>query len=184
MLRINDNGFIPEGMPVEGWVASRRPGAYPLRRLLELGELAAQGDPRHLPALLRATRDHNDVVRYWGLVGLSVLGSHASAAVATVTRIMQTDASPWVRAQAADALSRAGATSLALPVLSDLIADRQQPMAARLQAIWTVARLGTAGAAALPQLLAASAPTAAEDYPSQAARYAVRVVTGTYAPAP
>jgi hypothetical protein len=185
MLRINDNGFIPEGMAVEGWEASHRKGAYPLRRLLDLGRTCTRRDPRNLPALVTALRDRNEVVRYWGAMGLSMLGPAARPAAAPLTKAMGADSSPWVRAQAADALARSGSAQTALPVLAEAVGSLDAPMSVRLQSIWSLIHLGDAALPALPQLtLACARQTAADDYPAECARYAVRVITGTYVPAP
>jgi hypothetical protein len=185
MLRINDNGFIPEGMDIEGWNASRAPGAYPLERLMRLGQIVLQRDPKHLPELLAALADEHSVVRYWGAVGLSALGSASARAVPVLQQVMVADASPWVRAQAADALALAGKIEAAVPFLAGLVVEFELPMAVRLQAAASLARMGTAAAEALPQLTVAGArQSAVDDYPAQAARYAARVVSGTYVPAP
>ena len=185
MLRINDNGFIPEGMPVEGWDASRRRGAYPLARLLALGRIATQRDARNLPALLAPLADRNEVVRYWGAMGCSMLGTAAKPAAEVLTKALTSDPSPWVRAQAADALARSGSVDLAVPVLAATIVDFAAPMSVRLQSTWSLAYLGDAALAAVPELTAAGArQSATDDYPAQCARYALRVVTGTYVPAP
>jgi hypothetical protein len=146
------------------------------------------GDPRHagrLPELLAALADDHAVVRYWGAVGLSALGGEAAPAVPVLEQVVASDPSPWVRAQAADALAVAGLVDAALPFLGGLVAQFDLPMAVRLQAAASLARLGTAAAAALPQLAVAGArQSAVDDYPAQAARYAARVVSGTYVPAP
>jgi len=185
MLRINDNGFIPEGMALEGWDASRRKGAYPLERLLALGRVCIQRNPRNLPALLAALGDRNEVVRYWGAMGLSMLGPAAKPATAVLTKAMTGDPSAWVKAQASDALARSGSADVAVPVLAATIVDFAAPMSVRLQSTWSLAYLGDAAIAAVPQLTVAGArQSAVDDYPSQCARYALRVVTGTYVPAP
>jgi hypothetical protein len=36
ILETNDNGFIPEGSPLEGHDESRAAGAYPIRRVMRL----------------------------------------------------------------------------------------------------------------------------------------------------
>lgn len=185
MLAINDNGFIPEGHRTEGWVASRRPGAYPLRRLMRLGEVCIQRDRRNLAKLTDALDDDNDIVRYWGAMGLSMLDHHAAPAAARLTKKMRRDTSPWVRAQAADALTRLGRTDAAVPVLGAMAADSKQPMSVRLQAVCSLSRLGPGAVAALPQLIEACKPAASlDDYVGQAARHAVEVVTGAYVPSP
>jgi hypothetical protein len=45
MLAIVDNGFIPEGMPQEGYRNSRYTSAYPLARLMDLGAFEETGEP-------------------------------------------------------------------------------------------------------------------------------------------
>jgi arylsulfatase A-like enzyme len=186
MLRINDNGFIPEGMAAEGWDASRKPGAYPLRRLLRLGGLAIHRDAANLPQLVKALRDSNEIVRYWGAMGLSMLGAAASPAASRLSAVMTDDASPWVQAQAADALARAGGTALAVPFLGSVVADESLPIAVRLQAVWSLHYTGPDARVALPQLAIAAKGTkpGLDDYPAEAARYAIRTITGTYVPAP
>ena len=47
MLAVNDNGFIPESSPLEGYDASRVPGAYPLQRVMRLAGRAILRDPRN-----------------------------------------------------------------------------------------------------------------------------------------
>ena len=186
MLRINDNGFIPEGMAAEGWDASRAPGAYPLRRIMRLAGTAIRRDAANLPALTEALRDRNEIVRYWAASGLSLLGPKAAPALAALTTAMTSDASPWVRAQAADALARAGRTDAAVAFLGEVVADETLPMAVRLQAVWSLHYAGTAAAPALPQLAVAAKGTKAglDDYPAEAARYAIRTISGTYVPSP
>lgn len=185
MLAINDNGFIAEGMAAEGWEASRKPGAYPLRELLRLGQLCIERKPANLTQLVAALKDGNEIVRYWGLMGLSMLGDAAAPAHTQVLEMMRLDTSPWVRAQAADVLTRIGAEAVAIPYLGSVVATDMQPMAVRLQAVWSLARLGTKAVSALPQLvLAASQARGLDNYPAEAAIYAIQVVSGTYVPTP
>ncbi len=65
VLLAHDNGFIPEGSPLEGYDASRRPRAVPLERVFELANKAAQRDAAHLPAMIAALGDTNEAVRWW-----------------------------------------------------------------------------------------------------------------------
>lgn len=78
MLQINDNGFIPEGSPLEGYVQSRAAGVYPLKRVMALAQMASRRDVRKLSALRRALSDPNEVIRYWGASGLMMLDVLAS----------------------------------------------------------------------------------------------------------
>jgi hypothetical protein len=54
MLKVNDNGFIPEGSPLEGYDQSRAPGAYPLSRVLRLAGAAIQRNPRNMQLFVRS----------------------------------------------------------------------------------------------------------------------------------
>jgi arylsulfatase A-like enzyme len=185
MIATNDNGFIPEGHRTEGWVASRRPGAYPLRQLMRLGQVCAQRDPRNLRMLASALHDDKDIVRYWGAMGLSMLDHHAAPSAAALAKRMRRDSSPWVRVQAADALTRIGESPTAVTYLGAVAADAKQPMSVRLQAICSLSRLGPGAIRALPQLIEACKPAPSlDDYVGQAARHAVEVVTGAYVPSP
>lgn len=181
MVAINDNGFIPEGSPTEGYDESRRPGAYPLTRLLDLGRVAIRRDPANLPELLDALEDPNPIVRYWGALGCSMLGADARPAAADLRSHQDDpDEDRWVRVQSADALARSGAADDALEFLVAVAGDPAEPFPTRLQAIRTLAHLGPAAATAQASLVAASSDQ--NEYVAAAAGYAVEVVTGTYAP--
>src|SRR5439155_14497988 len=41
-LEVNDNGFLPEGSALEGYEASRAPGAYPIELVFALASLASE----------------------------------------------------------------------------------------------------------------------------------------------
>ena len=56
LIETNDNGFIPEGSPLEGYEESRAPGAYPLRRVMRVAETAIERDPANLDALVELAR--------------------------------------------------------------------------------------------------------------------------------
>ncbi|MDT1000270.1 sulfatase, partial [Pseudomonas aeruginosa] len=73
MLQINDNGFIPEGSPLEGYLESRKPGAYPLQRIMRLAVIAARRDPASLDVLIASLDDENEVIRFWAASGLLML---------------------------------------------------------------------------------------------------------------
>jgi arylsulfatase A-like enzyme len=181
MLSINDNGFIQEGMAAEGWDASREPGAYPLVRVMALAARAIRRDVADLPMLRAALQDPHEIVRYWAAMGCSMLGSGAASANDVLRRAATTDTSPWVRAQAADALLCTGRTTQAVTVLNWLAGNAGTPASARLQAVWSLARAKQKAILAVPvlTLLALNLGNL-----GNAARYALRQVTGTYVPAP
>lgn len=183
MLAINDNGFIPEGSPVEGYDASREPGAYPLAKLMALGELAIARDGSNLDALLEALGDDNPVVRYWGALGCSMLGSDAEPASSRlVERMRDGGEDRWVRVQCADAVARAGGVEAAVDLLAEVAGHDGEPYPTRLQAVRSLALIGTGAVSATAALTAATADP--NEYVSAAAQHALDVVGGTYAPVP
>lgn len=178
MLRINDNGFIPEGSVHEGYVASRAKGAYPLRRLMALAQAAARRDVRKAGLFVAALGDANEVVRYWGATGLAILGPQAQGAQGTM-RAALSDRSPQVRVAAAEALWRSGSTGEALTALTGLL-DASYPEPVRLQSINVLTRMGTAAAPALPVIKSLTGIPG--EYIPRAALYLVQVIEGTYDP--
>ena len=104
LLEVNDNGFIPEGLALEGYDDSRS-GDYPLPRVLDVARLAIQDDPARLPALVAALDDPHEVVRTWAALGAAVLGSRSAPARARLARVLAEDPSVHVCTQAAEALA-------------------------------------------------------------------------------
>lgn len=183
MLAINDNGFIPEGSAAEGWEESRVPGAYPLGQVMDLAAVAAKRDAANLDVLVRALGDDNEIVRYWGALGCSMLGPDAAPADTILAARMNDESEAmWVRVQSADALGRGGDTSAAVDFLAGIAPDTSLGMPIQVQAIRSLTYLGTDAVSALPQLTQATA--AENEYVRNAGLYAVRVVSGTYVPAP
>lgn len=74
MIAVNDNGFIPEGMSLEGYLPSRDATAYPLPRVMALAAKAAGREPIHLAAFVRELREPNPIVRHWAAQGCSCSG--------------------------------------------------------------------------------------------------------------
>lgn len=183
LVAINDNGFIPEGSAAEGWDQSRVPGAYPLERLMELAALAAGRDPGNLPTLLDALGDDNEIVRYWGALGCSMLGPDAAPAADDLARHLDDpDETRWVRVQCADALGRVGAPDAAVTFLGAVAGDEAEPFPSRLQAVQSLLLLGPEAIAGRDGLVAAAAT--ANEYVAAAGAHALQVVDGTYAPVP
>ena len=92
MIAVNDNGFIPEGVPLEGYEPSRDTAAYPLPRLMELAAKAGARDPKHVAEFTSLLGDANPVVRHWAAQGLLMLGDKAAPAKAGLIAMMQGDA--------------------------------------------------------------------------------------------
>jgi hypothetical protein len=129
MLAINDNGFIPEGAPLEGYEASRVPGAYPLADIMELAAKAAAGDPAHVSALIAGLAATNEVLRYWAATGLVIRKAHAVSARAALVDALKRETSPHVRIVLAEALSHVGETALALATFREALASGSEPVA-------------------------------------------------------
>jgi hypothetical protein len=180
MLDINDNGFIPEGSPLEGYIASRAPGAYPLEAIMALAETAARRDPRQLDLLCRRLDDPNEVVRFWAAQGLLMLRGAAAPAASQLRAMMQTDRSPAVQIVAAEAVARLGDPGEAIAALAGFVEPRH-PSAVRLQALNALTFLGELARPAMPAIARAAASD--EEYLRSAGRYLKAVLDGSYDPA-
>lgn len=178
MLAINDNGFIPEDSRLEGYVPSRVAGAYPLHRLMALGQVAAQGDRRKAQILRAALADSNEVVRFWGATGFAVQGAWGED-LQRLRRLATSDPVPQVRVAACDALARSGASAEACLQLAALL-EPGTPDRVRLQALNVLTRMGPAALPALPQIAALT--TVDDEYLPNAARYLKLVLEGQYDP--
>jgi arylsulfatase A-like enzyme len=171
LLEVNDNGFIPEGSPLEGYDQSRVPGAYPLPDILELAATATQRDPANLPVFASMLDHPNEVMRYWAALGCGMLGKDAVEIAPALEACMTGDASVQVRVAAAGALGRAGGTDRAVTFLAHVAASSDEHDRVRLQAVNALTELGDHARPALPQLqVAESSP---DYYLREAARYLV-----------
>lgn len=134
MLAIRDNGFIPEGLSIEGYQASRSTAAYPLKDIMVLAADAARGDATEAHRFGDLLSHPNAVMRYWAATGLLVMGSDALPAAGKLRAAMETDPCPQVRIVAAEAATHIGIAAAGVRALADLL-DPAQPDAVRLQAI-------------------------------------------------
>jgi arylsulfatase A-like enzyme len=189
-LRIVDNGFLPEGSPLEGYESSRRVGAYPLERVYDVAVLAATADRARLSELLAALDDPSEPVRWWAAQGCTVLGrgGHADlprGEIAAALARRCADPSGGVRAAVAEALDAMGDTQAALAMLEGELAgagiDRQA-----LQAANVLDRLGERARPALAgmkrMVVGGRARTqggrGADRYPLEILAHAVAVLEG------
>ncbi|ROO85777.1 arylsulfatase A-like enzyme [Actinocorallia herbida] len=179
LLDVNDNGFIPEGSPLEGYEQSRATGAYPLRRVLDLAGAAIRREPGNLPRLVQDLADANEVVRYWAASGLLMLGDAASPAADALALCLSDDPSPQVRIVAAEALARLGRTGDAVPHLADTL-DEHPDTKVRLQALNALTYIGDAAEPALPSITRATLST--DEHLRNAARHLWLVLHGLYRP--
>jgi len=111
-----DNGFLPEGSDLEGYEASRVPGAYPVERVFALANLASERNAANLPKLIEALGDPSEPIRWWAAQGCTMLREKAAPAEAALRKLFD-DKSGSVRVAAAEALARLGRMDEAVPVL-------------------------------------------------------------------
>ncbi len=184
VLAIQDNGFIPEGSPLEGFEASRRPGAYPIERVLEMARLASDRDPANLPKLVDALDDPCEPIRWWAAQGCTMLAARAATAEKSLRGRLD-DESGAVQVAAAEALAALGKDEPALPVLGHWLQQPASP-AFRLQAANVVDRLGQRALSLLPVLKQTAETDSPEPGPAgqyaRAARHSIAVLEGKTPP--
>lgn len=133
LLRTRDTGFIPEGSQLEHPEASTGDDAYPLDRVMDIAATAARREPASLPSLVAALDDDAEPIRYWGALGILMLGNSATERPVSALESRLIDPSPSVRIVAAEALGQ-------LETLADLTTCHDNPRI-RLQAINAIDRL-------------------------------------------
>ncbi|MBM0104906.1 sulfatase-like hydrolase/transferase [Steroidobacter sp. S1-65] len=181
MIKINDNGFIPEGSSLEGYEPSRGKGAYPLQRVMRVAQAGARRDPRKLATLRKALDDRDEVVRYWAAMGLLMLGASAAPATAALQAAMRSDPSKQVRIVAAEACAMLGDKEESLAALTSLL-EAAEGMPVRLQAVNALTRIGPASRAALPALRKMTEGDDRNEYLNNAATYLIQTLEGSYDP--
>jgi len=169
-LEIVDNGFLPEGSPLEGYEASRMPGAMMLDRVFELANLASERNPEHLAKITLALDDPGEPVRWWAAQGCAMLREKAAPAETALRKRLE-DASGAVQVAAAEALACQGKADIALPVLERWLGNTDHPFFA-LQAANVLDRLGEAARPALPAMKRVNA----KDYLQRILEHAITVL--------
>ncbi len=113
-LKIRDVGFLPEGeiharpedsTPYEMGHDERK---YPIRKIMAAAELASSLKPEARAELKKMLQDDDSAVRYWGAMGILMRGPDAVSVAKEDLHKAMTDASPYVRVIAAEALGRYG----------------------------------------------------------------------------
>jgi len=187
VIENKDNGFLPEGSPLEGYEASHKADAWPVEKVFAVATKASERNAENLPALIEALEDSSEPVRWWAAQGCTMLGAKASAAAPALRKHLNDD-SGAVQIAAAEALARIGLVNEALPVLEKRLQDGATPQFG-LQAGNVLDRLGEAARPSLPvmkQVLASVGGTETEkSYPAYIGRilnHAVNVLDGKTAP--
>ena len=178
MLAIRDNGFIPEGSGLEGYMRTRGDAIYPLRAVMRIAEMAARQDRSGLVPLTRRLAHPNPVIRYWAAQGLLMLGKSAISSGKALKDTMDGDSSPHVRIVAAEAVAGLGAPAAAVAFLASTL-DGTASIPLKLQAINALTFTGAAAAVRDSVVRA----TQADDIGLRsAARYLLAQIDGTYRP--
>ena len=168
MIAIKDNGLLPEGSTLEGYDASRVPGAWSVERVLDLALLASERDDANLPQFIKALGDASEPIRWWAAQGCAMLRKKITPAEAALLGCLE-DKSGAVAVAAAEALARHGRSDAALPVLARWAQTTDAP-AAILHAGNVLDRLGEIARPALPAMkraLESAKPTPGGTYPPQ-----------------
>jgi arylsulfatase A-like enzyme len=179
MVAANDNGFIPEGMPQEGYLPSRDQTAYPLRRLMELAAKACARDARNVPGFAALLTDPHPLLRHWAAQGLLMLGPAAAPAREKLEAMMRSDEAGQNRVVAAEAVATIAPSPEAVSVLAALL-DAEGPWQVPLQAINALTFLGEQARPALPSIKRAAAKT--QQFLRSTGRYLEAVLEGRYDP--
>jgi hypothetical protein len=178
LLEIRDNGFIPEGSPLEGFVPTRDDAAYPLAKILDFAEVVTQRDAGNLDQFVKSLTDANEVTRYWAALGCLMIREKAAPAKQSLIKAIA-DASPHVQVIAAESLCHIGETARGVDVLGELLTKHANPKV-RLQAANALDHLGDAARPALPALRTAAKDQ--DDYVKRAAGYTAATLAGAEPP--
>ena len=114
IFQIRDTGFLQEAemsLRAQGstpYEMARNPEKYPLEKIYSCAQLASRAKPENLSQLTSFLKDSNSAIRYWGAVGLCILGEKAQPAKELLYQCLK-DTSPSVRIASAVALYKIGA---------------------------------------------------------------------------
>ncbi|CAN5822461.1 sulfatase [soil metagenome] len=138
-LSIHDSGLLPEAERDRRATANnttmyqmvRDPKLYNLPAYLDAADLALSKNTRNTAGLIDLLSSKDSGLRYWGAVGLSILGETDATAQAALTHVLD-DECGEVTAMAAWALIQSGNSTQAHPALAKII---QQHAPATLMAL-------------------------------------------------
>lgn len=144
MKQIKDTGLVPEPMFPEfakpTLAEHVQSNAFEHDKITDLAFTATEMDAKHLPTLKAAITSTHPVERYWGTVGLRLLGEKANSEADALLPLLK-DTHAGVRTSAAQALHALGKEDIAAEAL---IADVASEMndASLLNLLNTLRRLG------------------------------------------
>ena len=177
--KIRDVGLLPEGeihsrsVGSAPYAVARDDTKFPFARIFATAELASNLKPAALPQLRQSLADADSAVRYWAALGVLMRGKDAVATARADLQRALTDASPFVRIPAAQALGQFGEQAdldKALPVLLEQADWSKSGVFASIAALNALGALGPKAAPALAAIKALP-----ENGPSPDARYNICV---------
>ena len=156
--KIRDVGFLPEGelftrSPGRApYDVGQDPAAYPFERVFDTAERASVRKPADLGKLRKALGDRDSAVRHWAALGLLMQGRDGVRKGAIELRKALRDSSPYVRADAAEALAEYGEVTDRQPAL-DVLAEQisgGNGTPADLPTVWALTAIDELGERAAP----------------------------------
>ncbi len=151
LLRIHDNGFLPESSPQQGYDTTRDFAKYPLEKILDVADLAIARDEKNLAQLETALDGDHEGLRYWAAMGCVMLAEKAAPAAEKLKTHLH-DSSPGVSLACAESLCHIGSAGIALPVIEDALKNGQGEV--QTQAANILEHLGEIARPALPVMKA------------------------------
>jgi N-sulfoglucosamine sulfohydrolase len=99
-LELFDSGLLPEEMRVRRakenkltlYAMVRDPKLYPLKRYLDLSDLALSRDPKNLNTFVKALANADEGIRYWGICGLFLLEDKSKRALKNIQAALKDEA--------------------------------------------------------------------------------------------
>lgn len=159
LVQICDAGFLSESEMMirsgEGSIYDvvHDSERYPLERIMEVAELAANRDLQTLPRLIRWLADDEPAVCYWAAVGCVVRGRNAGSAAAALQKCLRSR-SPSVRIASAEALCLLNEPDEALVVLTQALEhDRPRVVLEALNVLDNIGQMARPALKTVKQLL-------------------------------
>ncbi len=153
-LKIRDVCFLPEreihtrSAGTTPYELARDSEKYPLERILAAADLCSRGDSKKGNELVALMRDSDSAVRYWGTMGISMLGADAVSTHKDLLQDALGDESQNVRIVAAQALALHDNKELrtkALQTLASLASPKTNGVLTAMPALAAIESLGEIG---------------------------------------
>lgn len=128
MIETVDTGLIPEplfsALSGDATIADYAQGErFDVKKITDLAFTASEANPANLPRLTEAIASQDPVERYWGTVGIRILGEKAAGQTEALGQLLE-DEHAAVRTTAAEALFKIGETGKATQsLMADLSSD-------------------------------------------------------------